>query len=122
MSTTEAITSDQREGVLVAAVHRKLFDAEACAALRERVAGPASAGRMPVVLDMAEVSYMSSMAIGALLALMKQLKAADLPLLLAEVGPKLREVLKVTRIESMLPSCGSVEEALSRLRGASPAA
>jgi anti-sigma B factor antagonist len=69
--------------------------------------------RRRIVLDFEKVQYLSSQAIGIVLTLNKKLTA--LPgskLVLCGVGPRLQELLKITRLDRLLTVKASQREAL----------
>jgi anti-anti-sigma factor len=69
-----------------------------------------------LVLDFEKVQYLSSQAIGILMAVRKKLAA--LPhssLVVCGVGPKLMELIKITRLEKVLKITPSQKEAVKVL-------
>lgn len=66
-----------------------------------------------IVLDFAQVQYISSQTIGILLTLHKKLSALKhSKLILCGVGPRLMELLKITRLDRMLIVKPSQREAV----------
>ncbi|HEY1683752.1 MAG TPA: STAS domain-containing protein [Tepidisphaeraceae bacterium] len=71
-----------------------------------------------VVLDFERVQYLSSQAIGIVLTMNKKLSA--LPhskLVLAGVGPKLMELIRITRLDKVLTIKPTQDEAVKFLNG-----
>lgn len=67
-----------------------------------------------IVLDMEKVQYLSSQAIGVVLTLYKKLGALkNSKLILCGVGPKLAELLKITRLDRMLVIKPTQKEAVN---------
>lgn len=66
-----------------------------------------------IVLDMEKVQYLSSQAIGIVLTLYKKLGALkNSKLVLCGVGPRLAELLKITRLDRMLTIKPTQKEAV----------
>ena len=59
--------------------------------------------RRKIILDFERVQYLSSQAIGIVLAMNKKLSSlSGSKLVLAGVGPKLMELLRITRLDKLL--------------------
>ena len=69
-------------------------------------------GHRQVVLDFTPVKYLSSQAIGIILALHKRLSQSSGRLVLCGVGPQLLQLLKITRLNLILKVVPSQKEAL----------
>ena len=67
-----------------------------------------------IVMDFGKVQYMSSQAIGIVLAMHKKLNSlADSKLVLCAVGPKLMDLIKLTRLDRLLTIKGTQKEAVA---------
>lgn len=67
-----------------------------------------------IVMDFAKVQYLSSQAIGIVLAMHKKLNSLDgSKLVLCAVGPKLMDLLKLTRLDRLLTIKGTQKEAVA---------
>src|SRR5665213_2394756 len=72
--------------------------------------------RRLLVLDFEQVEYLSSQAIGIVLTLNKKLaKLKHTSLVLCGVGPKLMELIKITRLDKVLKIKASQKEAVKVL-------
>ena len=69
-------------------------------------------GHRQLILDFTPVKYLSSQAIGIILALHKKLSHSDGRLILCGVGPQLMQLLKITRLNLVLKVAPSQKEAL----------
>jgi anti-anti-sigma factor len=69
-------------------------------------------GHRQVILDFSPVKYLSSQAIGVILALNKKLGQHEGKLVLCGVGPQLLQLLKITRLNLVLKVVPSQKEAL----------
>lgn len=69
--------------------------------------------RRRIILDFSRVQFLSSQAIGVLLSLKKKLDALPRSqLVLCGIGPRLQELLKITRLDRVLTVKPSQKEAL----------
>ena len=67
-----------------------------------------------IILDFERVQYLSSQAIGIVLAMHKKLSALKhSKLILCSVGPKLMELIKLTRLDRLLTIKASQREAVN---------
>lgn len=72
--------------------------------------------RRELVLDFERVQFLSSQAIGILLTLQKKLSTLpDSSLILCGVGPRLMELLKITRLDRILKIKPTQKEAIRSL-------
>lgn len=109
------VRTEQREGVLVIQI---------CGALdlvnlhliqphfREALEGESQR----VVVDFTESPYTDSAGFGALLAFHGKLQKYGGRLLLANAPPSMRMAMKLSRLDRVLASADSVDEALAKLR------
>jgi anti-anti-sigma factor len=73
-----------------------------------------------VVLQLAEVDYIDSSGLGALVRMLNVLRAAGGSLKLCQVSPFVLKVLQVTKMLSILPTHSSEEEAIEAFYGRPP--
>jgi anti-sigma B factor antagonist len=67
-----------------------------------------------IVMDFEKVQYLSSQAIGIVLAMHKKLNALkNSKLILCSVGPKLMELIKLTRLDRLLTIKATQKEAIA---------
>ena len=59
-----------------------------------------------LVLDLSAVSYLDSSGLGAVVGLYVSARAAGCPLELINLSPRVRELLGITKLLSVLESCG----------------
>jgi anti-sigma B factor antagonist len=72
-----------------------------------------SEDRRRIILDFSRVQFLSSQAIGVLLTMKKKLDALPRSqLILCGIGPRLQELLKITRLDRVLVVKPSQKEAL----------
>jgi len=69
-----------------------------------------------IIMDFEKVQYLSSQAIGIVLAMYKKLNSLkNSKLILCSVGPKLMELIKLTRLDRLLTIKATQKEALKAL-------
>ena len=69
-----------------------------------------------LVLDLAQVNYMSSAGLRSLLVLIKQVKTLDGALVLAAVHPRVQDILNIAGFTAMFTIVPTTAEALARLQ------
>lgn len=73
-------------------------------------------GKNQVIVDMADLEYISSAGLRGILGLVKSIKAASGRLAFCSLQPMAAEVFRISGFNAMLAVCGSREEALRTLR------
>jgi anti-anti-sigma factor len=76
-------------------------------------------GGMPKasILDLSGVDYMDSAGLGAVINYFTHCQRNGIRLMVAGVTPRVRELFKVTKVDSVLAMVDTVEEAEGRLQG-----
>lgn len=106
------------EEVVLAVSGSKLMDDRSCRELAELVLPAAASRQQPVVLDLSQVRFLPSIAIGALTNLMRDLKAHNQRMVMIHVQPNVRQVFAVTKMDRVFELAETLEDALTRLRAA----
>lgn len=102
---------EDREGVLVITPMARRLDAEVAPEFRKKV-GDQSAGRSLVVLSLESVTFMDSSGLAGLISIVKRLAPGG-QLRLAAAAPPIRQLLKLTRLETLFPVYDDVQSALT---------
>jgi anti-sigma B factor antagonist len=76
---------------------------------------------LPVVLDLSQVNYVPSLALGTLVMLMRHLKNSNRRFMLVGLQPDVRTVLTITRLDKLFEIHPNLAEALKNIRGATTA-
>lgn len=87
-------------------------DTESYDLFRRALAAATSAGRAQVVVDLAQVRYIDSMGLGALVSGLRDAAEVGCRLSIVSQNPHLRRVLHVTGLARLLPVYQLREEAL----------
>jgi len=110
----EAVTEIRpHEQVLLIAVMRRSLDETSAHQLTDDVL-TAAAGkpRVPVVLDMSQVRFAPSAALGSLVKLSRSFKLDGRRLALVGVGPRVLGAIKVTRLDAVLDVSDTLEQVI----------
>jgi anti-sigma B factor antagonist len=67
--------------------------------------------KLKIVIDLQEVEWMNSSGLGILIGAVTLLKNNKGDLRLINVSERIRNLLKITKLETVLERCGSLEEA-----------
>lgn len=118
MSEPQTILVQPHAEVVWAVLQKSDMD-EATARLMQQEVPAAAAQKpgLPVILDMTKVIYLPSMGLGSLVNLMRRLKQDGHKLLLVGLQPEVRSILAVTKLDKLFNIHGTMEEAVSHLRG-----
>jgi len=92
------ITDREVDGVNVLDMDGRITLGEESNMFRERFKALMAAGKKKIVLNLANVTYIDSAGIGALMATFNSARSQGAALKLANVGSKSREVLQVARL------------------------
>lgn len=117
MSEPQAVAIQPHAEVVWAVLERRELDDLASEQMQRDVsAAAAQKPGLPVVLDLSRVEYVPSLALGALVSLLRRLKGDGRRLLLVGIHPEVRATLAVTRLDKLFEIRTSLEEALNHLR------
>jgi anti-sigma B factor antagonist len=118
MPDTPAVSIEPLEKIICAVVHRsELNDSTLDELQRELSAAAAQRPHLSVALDLTQVKYVPSMALGMLVMLMRHLKTTQQRLILVGLQPEVRTVLAITRLDKLFEIHPNLEAALSHHRG-----
>jgi anti-sigma B factor antagonist len=114
MSEPSPFKLETHENALVARWHMKVIDEDALKALARAIDDAIAADSTInlVVLDVAGVSMMPSLALGLVMQISTLCKSRGQKLKLAGVQPPVRKVFSVTRLDRLLQFSDTVEAAL----------
>ena len=117
MPTPTKLQVEHASGVTVATfAHESILDAETVKGVREALyALLANPPERPLVLDLQNVRFLSSQALGMLLALRKKSADMGVQVVLAAVRPELARILEITNLNALFPSFETREAAIAEL-------
>lgn len=105
----------KEKGATIVQVKGRL-DAGSSPELEKEIAGLAGAGEKHILLDLAELNYISSAGLRVILAGAKKLKAHGGSLSVASLVSVVKEVFEISGFSSIIPIFGSAQEALENIR------
>lgn len=89
------------------------IDLLSASALRQQVAQTVADGGRRVVVDLAQVTFMDSSGLGALVGGLKLARAAGGDLRIARAGQQVRVMLELTKLDQVVTPFATVEDALA---------
>jgi anti-sigma B factor antagonist len=95
------LTTRRKGGVDIVETSGKVTLGEGTSTLRKNIRELLDGGSRRIVLDMAAVNYMDSSGVGELLAAHTTVTSAGGEIMLLNVSPRVRQILKMTRIDSV---------------------
>ena len=105
------VVVDERQGWSVVALSGEI-DMATSPELRERLHALLSEGRSNLVIDLDEVGFLDSTALGVLIGTMKRARAAGGDVRLVCTQPRVAKVLEITRLDQAFGTYTSVDGAV----------
>ena len=117
MSDEKTVSIEPHDEILLAVVGCTLMEEQHTQAMQAEVSAAAEETRqLPVVLDLSNVAFIPSMALGALVVLLREFREHGQRFILAGLQPEVRSTLALTRLDKLFEICDSVEDALTQVR------
>ncbi len=107
------IDVDTRPGGVIVLRPEGRLDLATAGELKERVAATVSGSQARLVIDLADVSFIDSSGLGALISGLKSARLAGGDLRIANPGEQARLILQLTALERVIRPYPTLEEALS---------
>jgi anti-sigma B factor antagonist len=92
------MTNSEVDGVAVVELDGRIVLGEESNSLREKLKSMVAAGKKKIVLNMADITYIDSSGLGALVAAHVSAKAQGASVRLCNLGKKFHDVMQVTRL------------------------
>jgi anti-sigma B factor antagonist len=92
------ITNSEVDGVSLVALNGRIVLGEESTALREKLKSLIAGGKQKIVLNMADIDYIDSSGLGALVAAHLSAKNAGASIRLCNLGKKFHEVMQLTKL------------------------
>ena len=108
------ISEDRKADAVVLALSGKL-DALSAKTFEEKILGVIGSGAQRVVVDLAQLEYVSSSGLRVFLLAAKRLQATDGKIVLCGLQDHVRQVFDLAGFSSILPIYGSRDEAIKGL-------
>jgi anti-anti-sigma factor len=117
MAESQIVSIQAHAEAIWAIIHHHILDEATIQQLDTAItAAAAQHSTLPVILDMSEVSFVPSSALGALVTLMRVSKKDNRRFILVGLQPEVRTTLAITHLDKLLENYPRFEDALSRLR------
>ena len=113
---TLRMTERNVNGVGVLVLEGRIVLGEESSSFRERVKSLLTAGKKKIVLDLANVSYIDSAGLGALVAAFHSARSQGGTLKLANLGQKFNEVLQMTKLMTVFDTYSNEGAAIQSFR------
>ncbi|WP_114964556.1 STAS domain-containing protein [Alkalilacustris brevis] len=104
-----------QEGVLVLEIREPRLEARNAPEFRALLVQRIEQGDELIVLDMAQIEFIDSSALGALIGAIKKMGPLG-SIAIARISPTLERLLKLTRMDKVFPIHSTVEEAVEKLK------
>lgn len=116
MAQASLIAVESVEGVAIGRVTAPTFGPREAPLIEQEVGPAADAAGGRLVLDLTEVRMMGSMGLGTLITLSKRCKQAGGALALFGLNDDIRGILKMSRLDKLLPIASDEAGALKKVR------
>jgi anti-sigma B factor antagonist len=119
MPDEQAVAIQPNEQVIWAVIQPSRLDERTAEQMQSDVLAAATKRpKIPVVLDLANIEFLPSLALGALVSMNRNLKSEGHRFMLVGIQPMVRGVFSLTRMDKLFEIHPSVDEALEHLHGA----
>jgi len=88
------------------------IDIATAPSLREKLHSLLAEGHMQLIIDLDEVTFLDSTALGVLVGVLKRARTEGGELRIVCNQPRVRKVFEITRLDSAFDLCSSVEDAV----------
>ena len=109
------ISEEQLDGEVYRIVLSGRMDIAGVGRIETRFAGMTASPRERIIVDMAAVSFLSSIGIRALLMNAKAVERRGGRLVLLDPDPNVRTVLETASINELIPVCDSLDDARAKV-------
>ena len=106
------MTEQELESITAVAMTGEIVLGEESNAFREKIAGLLTAGKKRIVLNVANVTYIDSTGVGALVASFHSARSHGATLKLANLGSRFHEILQMTRLLTVFDTYDSEAAAI----------
>lgn len=105
---------EEKSDVVIVRLSGRL-DAASSAQVEQRLNGIVDAGHFKLVLNFADVDYLSSAGMRLMLAVLKKLKSLEGKVVVCDMAPEVLEVVKMTGFHHVIEIYNSEQEACTHL-------
>jgi anti-sigma B factor antagonist len=114
---TVQMTSREVDGVLVVTLEGRIVLGEESHSLREKLKSLLASGKKKIVSNLADIKYIDSSGLGALVAAHYSAKTQSAAMCLCNLGEKFYEVLQITKLLTVFDVYDSEAAAVNSFQG-----
>lgn len=105
----------QKEPVQIIGLYGQLIEKSAASELVQYLDDAFDSGSARIVLDLSELKYMNSSGLNLLISIMTKARKAEGDVVLACISDKIRELLLITKLNTVFTCTETIDEAVSSL-------
>lgn len=113
---TFSYTTTQQEGITVFKLEGEIIDKNQTTGLMEQIDKLLSSGKKHIVLELSGLRYMNSSGLNILVNILTKARNAGGDVSVCNLSAKVKDLLVVTKLDSIFHILPSVEEAIERLK------
>jgi anti-sigma B factor antagonist len=106
------LSTEEKNGIVIIHVQESRVDAHNSGELKGRITGLLADGRSKLLVDLADVRFIDSSGLGALIAGFKNAASREGALKLADLQPQVRSMFELTRLHRVFEIFSSVADAI----------
>ncbi|MFG0275444.1 MAG: STAS domain-containing protein [Phycisphaerales bacterium] len=115
MAESTHVDSEVRKGVLVATIKASNVSQYEADVIGEQLQREAPGAGWKIAIDLAQVKLLASAGLGMLVALGNTARAKKGKLMIAGAGPEVTQVMKMTRLDRIVPMAKDIDVAVKKL-------
>jgi anti-sigma B factor antagonist len=109
-------STTQQEGIIIYKLEGEIIDKSQTVELTEQINNMISSGKKNIVLELSGLRYMNSSGLNVLVGILTKARNAGGEVLVCNISAKVRELLVVTKLDTIFHILPSVEEAIKKLK------
>jgi anti-sigma B factor antagonist len=109
-------STTQQEGIIIYKLEGEIIDKSQTVELTEQINKMISSGKKNIVLELSGLRYMNSSGLNVLVGILTKARNAGGEVLVCNISAKVRELLVVTKLDTIFHILPSVEEAIKKLK------
>lgn len=113
---TFSYTTSQQEGITIFKLEGEIIDKSQTTALIEQITQLIASGKKHIVLELAGIRYMNSSGLNVLVNILTKARNAGGDVSVCNISAKVKDLLVVTKLDTIFHILPSVEEAVERLK------
>jgi anti-sigma B factor antagonist len=113
---TFSYSTSQQDGITIYKLDGEIIDKNQTIALMEEISKMVSSGKNHIVLELTGLKYMNSSGLNVLVNILTKARSAGGDVSVCNLSPKVRELLVVTKLDTIFHIQPSVEDAVKKLR------